>query len=300
MLLQGRRRGRCLYPPYPEQNLNAFAGGRCATNNNVEQRFMTLPGGADHQVARYFAEAAYVGAQFHGWQSQRNAHTIQAEIEAALKTILQEEVKITGSGRTDTGVHACQQFFHFDTRRQFSNDRLRYKLNALLDKDIAIKKICRVTPDAHARYSAVKRSYIYKICPYKDPFARGQSYQLYKKLDTDKMNEAAGTLLGENDFTSYSKVKTSVNNFFCNVFEAKWVERKETGILEFHISANRFLRGMVRALVGTLLQVGENKITAREFEQILAVKDRKKAGRSVPAEGLFLSKVEYPEEIFIK
>lgn len=261
-----------------------------------------LPGSASGkpEAARYFAEVAYLGTRYHGWQSQHNAHSIQAAIETALETILQEKIKITGSGRTDTGVHAYQQFFHFDTPVQFSKEQLKYQLNALMERDIAIRRIVKVVPDAHARYSAVKRSYIYRICPYKDPFYHGMSYQLYKKLDVPQMNRAADTLRGEKDFTSYSKVKTSVNNFFCNVFGAKWLEEKETGLLEFHISANRFLRGMVRAVVGTLLQVGEGKMTLEEFEQILASKDRKKAGRSVPAEGLFLSEVTYPEEIFIK
>lgn len=258
----------------------------------------------DHQQrndsVKYFAEVAYLGTRYHGWQSQNNAHSVQQAIENALRTVLQEEVKITGSGRTDAGVHAYQQFFHFESDTRHAAEKLMYKLNAVLEDDIAIRSVRKVVPEAHARYTATRRSYIYRICPHKDPFSRGQSYQLYKKLDVAQMNAAAALLPGEKDFTSFSKVKTNVNNFFCNVFSAHWLEDKENGNLEFHISANRFLRGMVRAIVGTLLLVGEEKITTGEFEAILAAHDRKKAGRSAPAAGLFLSEVAYPEHIFIK
>lgn len=249
---------------------------------------------------KYFAEVAYLGTQYHGWQSQNNAHSVQQEIECMLQTILQEKVKIVGSGRTDTGVHAYQQFFHFESATRHSVDKLMYKLNAVLPDDIAIRSVRKVAPEAHARYSATKRSYIYRICPHKNPFNRDQSYQLYKELDVELMNAAAALLPGEKDFTSFSKVKTNVNSFFCNVFSAQWLEEKGSGNLEFHISANRFLRGMVRAIVGTLLLVGEKKTSVEDFEKIIAERDRKKAGRSVPAQGLFLSQVEYPENIFIK
>ncbi len=245
---------------------------------------------------RYFAEVAYLGTNYHGWQSQRNAHTIQDEIEKAFKTFAGRSIKITGSGRTDTGVHAYQQVFHFDMDHAVDENQLCYKLNILLGRDIQIVKIREVNGNAHARFDAEKRAYIYRINPKKNPFLIGQYYQYSKKLELNLMNEAAELLKGQHDFQSFSKVKTDVNNFDCNVFDAKWVEEK--GSFEFHISANRFLRGMVRAVVGTLLLVSEKKKTIRDFKNIILSKDRKKAGRSVPPEGLFLSEVIYPESIY--
>ncbi len=210
--------------------------------------------------------------------------------------VLGWRITITGSGRTDTGVHASQQFFHFDSIKSLDTKKAVYKLNAVLPKDIAIQDIFAVNPEAHARFDAMKRSYIYRINQTKNPFLNGLSYAYYKKPDVESMNRAAEKLLGERDFESYSKVKTEVNNFICNVSEAKWVKEKD-GLL-FHISANRFLRGMVRTIVGTLLLVGEGKLSMEDFENILMARDRKKAGRSVPPEGLYLSCVEYSDKIY--
>lgn len=247
---------------------------------------------------RYFAEAAYLGTNFHGWQVQDNATSIQGEIERVLSLLLRETIQITGSGRTDTGVHAYQQFFHFDVSEKPDLDKLIFKMNALLHQDVVIKRIQKVKEEAHARFDATKRSYVYRVKRKKDPFSFGQTYQYNVDIDLETMNLAAKTLLGEQDFKSFSKVKTNVNNFFCNVFEAHWFEEKNE--LKFYISANRFLRGMVRAIVGSLLLVGEGKISVEEFRGIISEKNRKSAGRSVPPEGLFLLEVSYPEEIFIK
>ncbi len=245
---------------------------------------------------RYFCQLSYLGTNYHGWQIQQNAHTIQGEIESALKKILGAKTDITGSGRTDAGVHASQQFFHFETTNPIDIEKVVYKLNAVLPKDIVIESIRSVHPDAHARFDAIKRSYIYRINSKKDPFKIGLVYTYYKSLNVDLMNKAAERFLGERDFESFSKVKTEVNNFLCNVFEAKWVENK--GELQFHISANRFLRGMVRAIVGTLLLVGEERLSSDDIEKIILAKDRKKAGRAVPPEGLYLSSVEYSDKIY--
>lgn len=245
---------------------------------------------------RYFAEVAYLGTNYHGWQSQKNAVAVQDEIERAIEIIRGEKIKITGSGRTDKGVHAVQQFFHFDVEGGINTDQFRYKLNALLKNDIQIRQIKRVNDEVHARFDAGERAYVYRICKEKDPFLFGQSYRYYRNVDLDIMNQAASLLIGEHDFECFSRVKTDVNHFICEVFEAYW--EAENKMMNFHISANRFLRGMVRAVVGTLLLVGEKKISISDFENILLSGDRKKAGRSVPPEGLFLVKVEYSQSIF--
>lgn len=246
---------------------------------------------------RYFFEIAYDGTNYHGWQRQKNASSVQQTVEEALSTILRTEITITGSGRTDTGVHCSQQYFHVDLQTDLSCEKLKFKLDSFLPADISIPSVKTVKPDAHTRFDAIRRSYVYHINQEKWPFSKGYSYYFVKSLDIITMNEAAALLLGEKDFEAFSRVKTEVNNFICNIEEARW--EKEGAKLTFHITANRFLRGMVRAIVGTLLLVGEGKLSIADVEKIIETKDRREAGAAAPAEGLFLTKVEYPPEIFI-
>jgi tRNA pseudouridine38-40 synthase len=246
---------------------------------------------------RYFFEITYNGRNYHGWQSQRNAIGVQAVVEKALRQLVREEVSIVGSGRTDTGVHCMQQFFHTDISKPFEKAELQQRLNSFLPRDIAIRSIRKVKLDASARYAALERTYHYHITRCKDPLREGLSFYFYKPLNLQNLNRAAALLIGKHDFECFSKVKTDVDHFLCDVKEARW---KQTGNqLTFTITANRFLRGMVRAVVGTLLDVGIGKTTIEEFKSILNSKDRKKAGMNVPAEGLFLAKVKYPRQIFI-
>jgi tRNA pseudouridine38-40 synthase len=245
---------------------------------------------------RYFFEIAYKGTNYAGWQSQPNAIGVQAVVENALSKLLRSEISILGSGRTDTGVHCEQQFFHVDMDQALDEISFLGKINAFLPSDIAIRSIQRVKEDAHARFSATERAYEYRITLKKSPFLEGQALYYFKEVDVDLMNKAAATLVGVNDFEAFSKVKTDVNNFNCNLKRAEWV--KEGDKLVFHISANRFLRGMVRAIVGTLLEVGNGKLSLQDFELILESKDRKRAGMNVAPHGLFLTNVIYPESIF--
>lgn len=246
---------------------------------------------------RYFFEISYKGTNYHGWQIQQNALSVQQVLQDSLQRFTQRTTEITGSGRTDTGVHARQQFFHVDIEKEIDVQDFRYHLNAVLPKDILIKSISHVTDEAHARFDAVSRSYEYWIIPQKNPFLCGQALIYHKPLDVKLLNDACRVLLGKHDFESFSKVKTQVNNFECELFDARW-ERVEDKTV-FHVSANRFLRGMVRALVGTLLMVNENKIDRDSLKKILESKDRKAAGKSVSPDGLYLTKIEYPAEIFI-
>ena len=245
---------------------------------------------------RYFFEISYKGTAYHGWQRQRNALSIQEVVENALSTIFQKDIAVTGSGRTDTGVHCEQQFFHVDMEQPIEVGLVR-RLNALLPGDISIGSIKKVREDAHARFDAVKRKYAYRISRRKNPFLKDLCYHFYLPLDVDKMNLAASQLLLHDDFQSFSKVKTDAFTYLCDISQAEWVEENE--MLIFYVSANRFLRGMVRALVGTLLDVGQGKISLEAFESIIASKDRKQAGRAAPPQGLFLTEVTYPNDIFI-
>jgi tRNA pseudouridine38-40 synthase len=247
---------------------------------------------------RYFFEIAYHGANYNGWQSQQNAVGVQTVVENVMSKIFRTPVTIVGSGRTDTGVHCEQQFFHTDLTKDFESELLLQKLNSFLPRDIAIKSIAKVKADASARYDAVERTYRYEITRVKNPFLQGLSWHYFKDLKIENMNRAAALLVGKHDFECFSKVKTDVNHFICQVKKARWVERDNK--LVFTISANRFLRGMVRAVVGTLLDVGTGKLTQKEFVFILHSKDRKKAGANVPALGLYLEAVKYPARIFIK
>lgn len=246
---------------------------------------------------RFFFEIAYHGKNYSGWQSQANAIGIQSIIEDVLTKIFRMEIKIVGSGRTDTGVHCEQQFFHVDINKTFDETVLIQRLNSFLPKDISVQSIRKVRPDASARYNAVERTYQYRITSKKNPFLEGLAWHFFKTVDVHTMNKASALLLGEHDFECFSKVKTDVNHFLCDIKKAEW--RKEGDLMEFTITANRFLRGMVRAIVGTVLDVGTEKISIKEFQGILHSRDRKKAGANVPPYGLYLTKVKYPSHVFI-
>jgi len=246
---------------------------------------------------RYFFEISYNGSRYHGWQNQANAVGVQHVVEDTLSKLMRDKIEIVGSGRTDSGVHCAQQFFHADFKSELKTDDLIHRLNSFLPKDIAIHSIFRVKDSAHARYDARQRSYEYRITTKKDPLLIGYAYYFFKPLDLELMNRATKLLIGEHDFTSFSKVKTDVNHFVCEIKKAKW--QKKNDLLIFEITANRFLRGMVRAIVGTLLDVGTEKTSLYDFQEIIKGKDRKKAGMNVPAEGLFLTKVKYKNGIFL-
>lgn len=246
---------------------------------------------------KYFIEVSYLGTNFHGWQIQPNQPSIQAELEFALSTILCEKISIMGSSRTDTGVHARQQFAHFIVSKKIKDtENLKIRLNKYLKNDIATKRIFAVFPNDHTRFDALNRKYIYRIIATKDPFKKDWAAVYFKELDLGKLNKASQFLLKHIDFKSFSKVKTDVRTFECQIEEAFWIQNVD--ILEFHIKANRFLRGMVRAVVGTLLNVGSGKISVEDFERIILEKDRTKAGIAAKAEGLTLEEVNYPDGYF--
>jgi tRNA pseudouridine38-40 synthase len=240
---------------------------------------------------RYFIEFAYKGTHYHGWQYQPNAASVQQTLNTALSLLLRTEIDAMGAGRTDTGVHASQMFAHFDFDNEIDPPVLVHKLNSFLPKDIAVKNIIPVHDTAHARFDATRRTYEYHIHTFKDVFEDHGSWQLSHALDIDAMNEAAALLFGHTDFESFSKVNTDVNTFNCRIFEARWTKNNDR--LVFTISADRFLRNMVRAIVGTLVNVGLGKISVDDFNAIIEGKDRGKAGFSVPAHGLYLTRIEY-------
>jgi tRNA pseudouridine38-40 synthase len=246
---------------------------------------------------RYFFEIAYHGGNYNGWQSQPNALGVQAVVENVFSKIFRVPVAIVGSGRTDTGVHCEQQYFHTDLEVRLGAGELIQRLNSFLPRDIAIMSMAPVKPDASARYDAVERVYRYQITRVKNPFQQGLSWHYFKALNIENMNRAAALIVGEHDFQCFSKVKTDVNHFICEVKKCLWSEKGDE--LIFTIAANRFLRGMVRAIVGTLLDVGTGKITQKEFVSILRSKDRKMAGANVPSHGLYLQQVKYPQSIFL-
>ncbi len=246
---------------------------------------------------RYFLDISYDGQPYHGWQKQENAITVQEVIENAISTILKDKINITGSGRTDTGVHAIQQIAHFDFPGNLDRDQLKYGLNSLLDNSISINQINKVTNDAHARFDATGRTYQYFIHRNKNPFLVNRSYYFKPELDLQKIGEACDIICKWRNFKAFSKVKTEVDNFECEIFTAKW-EYHENGHV-FTVTANRFLRGMVRAMVGTLIEIGQSKLSVREFALILENGNRSEAGTSVPAHGLVLSEVKYPATIYL-
>ncbi len=245
-------------------------------------------------MSRYFLEIAYKGTNYSGFQSQKNANTIQAEIEKAFSVLLKVNIIMTGSSRTDTGVHALQNYFHFDFDRTFDPDFI-YKANAILPTDIVVKKITEVNPDTHCRFDAISREYRYYIYRQKNPFLKETAFYFPYKLDIEAMHEAAAILKEYTDFTSFSKRNTQVKTFNCQIIESRWV--LEDDILIYNVKANRFLRGMVRALTATMLKVGRGKIKIKDFRSIIESKDCTRASFAVPAHGLFLVEVYYNESI---
>jgi tRNA pseudouridine38-40 synthase len=247
---------------------------------------------------RYFFDISYKGTAYHGWQTQPNAVTVQEVINKALQTIFGQAFETLGSGRTDTGVHAKMQVFHADLPEKYAARDLVNKLNGVLPHDIVINEAYPVVSEAHARFSAISRGYEYHINFKKTPFGENEACFIPKQPNKELINQGCQLLLGEHDFTSFSKVKTEVNNFRCTIYQAEWHQNEDSAV--FHISANRFLRGMIRALVGTLLDLGFEKISIADFQAIIEAKNRSAAGQSVPPQGLYLCDVRYPEEIIIK
>lgn len=254
---------------------------------------------------RYFIQLSFNGTDYHGWQIQKNAHTVQAELHKAMETVFRQKMETLGCGRTDTGVHAKEFFAHFDLNYSLTRkipDTI-YKFNSLLPYDIAIQQIFPVKKDVSARFDATSRTYQYFIHHFKNPFLINRS--CYRRIipDVEKMNKACKLLLNHSDFSCFSKSRTQVKTNICRIYEAEWFEKKnpentEGSQLVFQIKADRFLRNMVRAIVGTLLEIGDGLIVLSDFKKILDSKDRSKAGVSVPACGLFLTEVVYPAEIF--
>lgn len=241
---------------------------------------------------RYFIQLSYDGTAYHGWQIQPNGVSVQETLQKGLSTILRQPVEVVGAGRTDAGVHARMMVAHMDSADVLDTSQLCYKLNKLLPPDIAVQRIWPVTDDMHARFSATSRTYHYHIHMNKSPFLRHYSWQVNYSLDFEKMNEAARRLLDYEDFTSFSKTQTDTKTNICHITEARW-EEVEQGSWMFTITANRFLRNMVRAIVGTLMEVGRGRMSVEEFCQVIERKDRCSAGESVPGHALFLVDVGY-------
>lgn len=244
---------------------------------------------------RYFVQFSYHGKKYHGWQVQPNAITVQEVLENALAMILKETVHLTGAGRTDTGVHARQMFAHFDFAAEVETENIRYRLNAFLPGDIAVQHIFRVPAEAHARFDAVERTYQYWVTSSKDPFLIDAAYYVKYPLNLVRMNQAAFKLVGYKDFECFSKSNTDVKTYMCDIREAIW--KKEGDRLVFTITADRFLRNMVRAIVGTLIDIGTGRSAITDIPLILESGDRSRAGASVPAKGLYLTTIKYPENI---
>lgn len=246
---------------------------------------------------RYFLEFSYAGTNYHGWQRQPNAVSVQEVLEHALGTLLKVTTPLLAAGRTDTGVHARQMFAHFDGElSQETFQHLVYQLNQFLPQDIVIHSLRQVKEEVHARFDALSRSYEYHIALGKTPFGNSMHYRINQPLDVDLMNQAADILLTYEDFECFSKSKTDVKTFLCDISYARWSKTKKGYI--FTITANRFLRNMVRAIVGTLIEIGLKKKTIEDLHEIIKSKNRSKAGYSVPAQGLFLTRIEYPASIY--
>lgn len=246
---------------------------------------------------RYFADIEFDGTAYSGWQIQPHSPSVQQTLEQSLALFLRHDVSVTGAGRTDAGVHAQQMIAHFDLDEPQDCAWIKNKLNGILPPDIAVHSIYPVRPDAHARFDAVARTYKYYVTLDKSAFHREYSWYLLNEPDFDLMNSAAKLLLSTVDFTSFSKLHTDTKTNDCRVTEAKW-EKLPDGRWVFTITADRFLRNMVRAIVGTLMEVGRGKLTVDGFQRIIESKDRCSAGDSAPAQGLFLHKIVYPENIF--
>jgi tRNA pseudouridine38-40 synthase len=244
-------------------------------------------------MPRYFIELAYRGTKYSGFQVQENANTIQSEVEKAFQTLHRTPVSLTGSSRTDAGVHALQNYFHFDFEGEV-HPQFRYKMNAILPDDIVIRHLHLMPAEAHSRFDALGREYVYKLHRFKDPFKREFSYFYPYKLDIDLMHQAAAYVKLQTNFFAFSKTNTQVKNFNCQITKSEWVVEGEE--LFYHIGGNRFLRGMVRLLTATLLKVGRHKLSFSELEELF--EGKRKCGFSVPSHGLYLVRVAYPENFF--
>ena len=243
---------------------------------------------------RYFIKLSYKGTNYHGWQYQPNAISVQEELEKAFSLILREKIAITGAGRTDTGVHAKNFIAHFEFDKELSLEQIKdliYKLNSYISKDLAIHNIYPVDAQMHARFDAKERTYQYFITTTKNPFTTESAWHVHGKLDMDKMNQACDILKKHTDFGSFAKLHSDNKTNICDLMEAHWEFRDE--LLVFTIKADRFLRNMVRAIVGTMVDIGQGKTSLEEFQEIIESKDRNQAGRSVPGYGLFLVKIQY-------
>lgn len=246
---------------------------------------------------RYFIYLGYNGKNFSGWQIQPNGITVQQCLEEALATLLRQPISVVGAGRTDAGVHARMMIAHFDWEEPIADlPFLAEKLNRVLPKDIAVYRIVPMRPEAHARFDATSRTYKYYIGLHKDPFNYDMVYKMTGKLNFEAMNEACKVLFDFVDFTSFSKLHTDVKTNNCRIYQAGW--EQEGDVWVFTVQADRFLRNMVRAIVGTLLEVGRGKLTIDGFRKVIEAKDRCKAGTSVPGHALYLVDVTYPEELF--
>lgn len=248
---------------------------------------------------RYFLRLAYDGTRFHGWQRQPNALSVQQKLEEGLSTILSEPIEVVGAGRTDAGVHAREFYAHFDSRPIDNLEKFLSSLNKMVGKDIALYSLLRVKDDAHARFDALSRTYNYMITTVKNPFLTDYAHKIERVPDIELMNEAAQILLSTEDFTSFAKLHADTKTNICRLMKAQWTYDPSKNLLTFEIKADRFLRNMVRAVVGTLLKVGNHKATIEQFEEIIQKRDRCAAGVSMPANGLYLTEVAYPENIFI-
>ena len=248
---------------------------------------------------RYFITLSYDGARYHGWQIQPNGPSVQEKLQWALSTLLREDIQVTGAGRTDAGVHARMMVAHFDFSGEWEGNRLMldglqlaYKLNRLLPQDIAVQRVEPVSNDMHARFSALARTYHYYIHTAKDPFLRTTSCELHYLLDFDKMNEAAAILMEYDDFGAFCKAHADVKTTLCKVTAAHWHQTSPT-TWYFEITANRFLRNLVRAVVGTLIDVGRGRLSIDDFRKVIEGKRRTEAGESMPAHALFLERIDY-------
>ena len=248
-------------------------------------------------MPRYFLEVAYKGTNYSGFQLQQNANSIQGEIEKAFRILHGPGASLTGSSRTDAGVHAAQNFFHFDFASQL-HSHFVYKMNAILPSDIVVRKVISVNDEAHCRFDALSREYKYFIYRHKNPFFQDRAFYFPYRLNVDVMSTAAEIIKEYTDFTSFSKRKTQVKTFICTIMESCWQSKNDH--LLFYVKADRFLRGMVRALVATMLQLGRGKMSLEQFREIIEKRDCTRASFAVPPHGLFLLRVNYPEDYFIR
>jgi tRNA pseudouridine38-40 synthase len=245
---------------------------------------------------RYFLEVSYIGTNYAGFQVQKNANTVQSEIEKAMGILFRRSIILTGSSRTDTGVHALQNYFHFDSEESIQSEMI-YNINALLPGDIAVINLIAVGPESHCRFDAIARRYEYYIYRFKNPFLADRAYYYPYTMDIVKLQEAAQILCSYKDYRAFSKRRTQVRSYDCTIFESNW--RIENGKMIYHVKGNRFLRGMVRGLVGTMLHVGKGKMQLEEFRKIIEEKNPALADFSVPAKGLFLKEVIFPQNYFV-